>query len=391
MSEGLSLLLAAALSGHHVVSTAVQDLHPSLTRTVYEVAVGDDPLNHFAITRVHKKHGHSDGSLILTSPFLLPGSFYEISESGRYADSAAGLLAQADVDVWLVDQRRTGLAPGACESGAANCSVMGTWDFNAYSNDALFALSLVKAEHPREKPVIGGFSAGSNAALATVNRAPGEFAGLFLYEGTFFTEDAAIAAHNDTICTNLTAALAAGSVFDPSAAVIGLVVRSARDDRAGLFPLPIFPPGTTNQQALLFVFGAPPPPGALSPTPGFVRCAADFAREKFVFTNQARLELTGDLFDNYGSIAAVRDLSCGLAGRDRSHFDRAGTFRGDVLVFVEGTGFGPAMFDTAGLFERAHSVTIDSNPELGEADPYFHRHWERVFFKPLRNWLRRTF
>jgi pimeloyl-ACP methyl ester carboxylesterase len=323
------------------------------------------------------------------SPFLLPGAFYEISESGGYAKSAAGRLAESDIDVWLVDQRRTGLAPGACESGSADCSVIGTWDFNAYSSDGLFALSLVKGTHPRKKPVIGGFSAGSNAALATLNRAPQEFSGLFLYEGTFFTEDPVIIAHNDTICTNLEGALAAGSVFDPSAAVYGLVVRSATADPNGIFPLPVFPPGTTNQQALLYVFAAPPPPGALAPTPSFVRTIADFSTQQFVYTNQARLGLTGSLFDNYGSLAAVRDLSCGLAGRDDQHFDHVGAFHGDVLLFIEGTGFGPALFDTAGLFDHAASVTIDHNPELGEADPYFHRRWEQVFLKPLRSWLRR--
>jgi pimeloyl-ACP methyl ester carboxylesterase len=384
-----SLLAASAFSAYHIVSTSVTAPHPSLERVSYAVQVGDDPLNHFSVTHVHKKCGRSDGALILLSPFLLPGAFYEISEDGAYAKSAAGRLAESDVDVWLVDQRRTGLAPGACESGSADCSVMGTWDFNAYSDDALFTLSLVNATHPRKKPVIGGFSAGSNAAMATLNRAPNAFSGLFLFEGTFFTEDPAIIAHNDVICSNLEAALAAGSVYDASAAVFGLVVRLSTLDPGGLFPLPVFPPGTTNQQALLYVFAAPPPPGALAPTPGFVRAIADFSTEQFVYTNQARLGLIGDLFDNYGSLAAVRDLSCGLAGRDDQHLNQLGAFRGDVLIFAEGTGFGPALFDTAGLFEQAASVTIDHNPELGESDPYFHRHWEQVFLKPLRSWLRR--
>jgi hypothetical protein len=389
MVGAASLLAASALSAYQVVSTSVTTPHPSLERVSYEVQVGQSPLNRFTITHVHKKCGRSDGALILLSPFLLPGAFYEISEKGGYAKSAAGRLAESDIDVWLVDQRRTGLAPGACESGSADCSVMGTWDFDAYSSDALFALSLVKGTHPRKKPVIGGFSAGSNAALATVNRAPHEFSGLFLYEGTFFTEDPALIAHNDAICTNLEAALAAGTVFDPSAAVYGLVVRGATSAPNAPFPLPVFPPGTTNQQALLYVFAAPPPPGALSPTPTFVRMLADFSTQEFTYTNQARLGLIGNLFDNYGSVAAVRDLACGLAGRDDRHFDRVARFRGDVLVFVEGTGFGPALFDTAGLFDHASSVTIDHNPELGEADPYFHESWERVFLKPLRNWLRR--
>lgn len=389
MVGAVSLLTAGLFSAYHIASVSVETPHPALERVSYQVQVGSDPLNRFSITRVHKKCGRSDGALILLSPFLLPGAFYEMSEAGGYAKSAAGRLAQSDLDVWLVDQRRTGLAPGACESGSADCSVLGTWDFDAASLDALFALSLVKGTHPRKKPVIGGFSAGSNAALATLNRAPREFSGLFLYEGTFFTEDPDLIAHNDPVCTNLDAALASGTVYDASAAAFGLVVRSAAADPTGLSPLSIFPPGTSNQQALLYVFGTPPPQGALSPTPGFVRSIVDFPSEQFVYANQDRLELTGNLFDNYGSLAALRDLACGLAGRDDRHFDRVGTFRGDVLIFAEGTGFGPALFDTAGLFTSAASVTIDHDPELGESDRYFHRRWERAFLKPLRDWLRR--
>jgi pimeloyl-ACP methyl ester carboxylesterase len=385
-----ALLATGAFSAYHVVSTNVSHPHPTLERVVYEVQVGTSPLNRFAITHVQKRSCHSEGSLILLSPFLLPGAFYEVSESGGYQNSAAGRLADSNVDVWLVDQRRTGLAPGACESGAADCSVMADWNFDTYSNDALFALGLVKSQNPGGKPAIGGFSAGANAALATLNRAPREFSGLFLYEGTFYTEDPLLRQHNDAICTDLESKLAAGIVFDPSAAVPGLVLQLVAGDPNAVSPLPFFPPGTTNQQAALFVFGAPPPPGAFAPTPGFVRCIADFPTQSFVYTNQDRLELVGPLFDSYASVAAMRDLACGLAGRDDSHFDHVGAFRGKALIFVEGTGFGQAMFDTASLLARAN-VTIDHNPELGEADPYFHQEWEQVFLKPLQRWLGRVF
>lgn len=388
----LTLLAGGAFGAYDIVSTDVTRPHPSLERVTYEVEVGDDPLNRFSIIHVRKRNAgkHRGKPVILLSPFTLPGEFYEISETGHYGKSAAGELAQAGFDVWLVDQRRTELPPGTCESGAVDCSVMGQWDFDALSTDALFALSLVKAKNPGKKPVIGGFSAGSNAAMATVNRAPREFAGVFLYEGTFYTEDPAILQHNDANCTNLEAAIASGAVYDPSTAVLGLVLRLADSDPSGLFPLPFFPPGTTNQQAMLFVYGAPPPPSALAPTPWFVRLIADFGTQSFVYSDQDRLELLGPLFDNYGSLPLQRDLACGLAGRDDSHFANLGAFRGDVLIFVEGTGFGPAMFDTAGLFDRASSVTIDHNPELGEADPYFHVRWKKAFYDPLRRWLKKT-
>jgi pimeloyl-ACP methyl ester carboxylesterase len=325
--------------------------------------------------------------VVLLSPFLLPGSFYEVTETGSYLGSAAGKLATDGYDVWLVDQRRTGVAPGTCEQGSADCSVMAEWDFDTLSSDGLLALTMARALHPTMKPVVGGFSAGANAALALVNRVPHDVSGAFLYEGTFHTLDSTIAQHNLPICGQLEAALDAGVVYDPGAQVYGPVLGLAAMAPQGLSPIPIFPPGTTNQQAMLYVFSAPPPAGALSPTPGFVRCIADFATQEFVYTNPARLFQVGPKFDNYASLAAMRDLACGLAGLDERHIDNVDAFHGDVLMFVEGTGFGQAMFDTADLFTRARSVTLEHHPEWGEADPYFHVAWQQAFYEPLKDWL----
>jgi pimeloyl-ACP methyl ester carboxylesterase len=390
---GSGALLAAcalnAFGAYDILSASITHPHPSLERVAYEVEVDHQPLNRFSITHVSTRSGGHAGPVLLLSPFLLPGQFYEITETGQYTKSAAGELAQAGFDVWLVDQRRTHLAAGACESGT-DCSAMAHWNFDAYSGDALFALSLLKSFNPAKKPVVGGFSAGSNAALATVSRAPGEFAGVFLYEGTFFTRDAAIAAHDDSICTTLQGAIAGGALFDTSTPILGEVLRLAAADPSAPSPLPFFPPGTSNEQSMLFVFGSPPPPGALSPTAGFIRSLVDFGAQRFVYTNEARLKLAGPLFDNYASLAALRDLSCGLSGRDDTYYRNDGQFRGDLLVFVEGTGFGQAMFDTASLFTHAHRVSIDSHPELGESDPYFGFGWQQTFLKPLRDWLKRT-
>jgi len=390
---GPAALLAAcslnAFGAYDVLSANVTHPHPSLDRVVYQVEVDHHALDRFAITHVSATRGGHAGPVLLLSPFLLPGQFYEISETGEYVKSAAGELAKAGYDVWLVDQRRTRLPVGACESGA-DCSAMAHWDFDTYTQDALFALSLLKSFNPHRKPVLGGFSAGSNAALATVNRAPREFAGVFLYEGTFYTEDPLIAAHNDAICGSLETAIAGGGWYDPSSAVLGTVLQLAQANPSGLTPISAFPPGTTNQQSMFYVFGSPPPVGALSPTPGFVRNLVDFSTQQFVYTNAQRLQLVGPMFDNYGSLAALRDLACGLAGRDDSHYRNVGAFRGDVLVYVEGSGFGPAMFDTVSLFDHAAHINIEHHPELGEADPYFGFNWKQTFLKPLQSWLKRT-
>ena len=386
-----ALLAACALSfpSHAILSVSVTHPHPALDRVEYEVEVDHQPLNRFTITHVSKQRAAPARPLLLLSPFLLPGRFYEISETHSYDKSAAGELAQAGYDVWLVDQRRTRLPSGSCESGV-DCSAMASWDFDAYSDDALFALSLLKSFNPGRRPVVGGFSAGANAALATVNRAPAEFSGLFLYEGTFFTQEPSIVAHNDALCTTLQGAIASGAVFDPGSAVLGSVLQLAQAAPSATSPFSFFPPGTTNRQSMLYVFGTPPPVGALSPTAGFIRNVVDFATEQFVYTNERRLQLVGPLFDNYGSLAALRDLSCGLAGRDDRHYRNAAQFRGNLLVFVEGTGFGPAMFDTVSLLANARSAEIEHHPELGEADPYFGFRWKQTFLKPLERWLART-
>lgn len=388
MIVSAALLAACSFSPYDILSADVTHPAANLERVEYHVEVGGQALNRFSITHVSREHGKSAGSVLLLSPFALPGSFYEISEAGGYSKSAAAELAKVGYDVWLVDQRRTRLAPGSCESGT-DCSAMAGWNFDAYSEDALFALSLLKAFDHR-KPVVGGFSAGANAALATVNRAPSEFAGLFIYEGTFFTQDPAIIAHNDPICTSLQGATAGGALFDPSIAVLGGVLQLTAANPNGASPFPFFPPGTTNRQSMFYVFGTPPPAGALSPTATFVRTIVDFSTQSFVYTNEQRLLQVGPLFDSYGSLAALRDLSCGLAGRDDTYYRNVDHFRGDVLVYVEGTGFGQAMFDTASLFERAAHVTIDSNPELGEADPYFGVRWQQSFLKPFEKWLKKV-
>jgi hypothetical protein len=382
-------LLAWAVGTYDLQSVTTTHPDPDLTRVEYRIVAGSNSVNHFSITHVERNRHchHGKVPVILFTPFLFPGSFYEISESGSYAESAAGKLAADGYDLWLVGQRRTDLAPGACEQGTADCSVMADWDYRTMSDDGLLALSIVRTLHPERKPVVGGFSAGSTTTMALVNRAPHDISGAFMYEGTFYTEDPTIRNHNAPICQQLEAAIDAGQYYDASAQMYGPILTLAEADPTGISPIPVFPPGTTNQMALLYVFSVPPQSGSLSPTPNFIRSIADFSTLSFVYTNPARLFEIAPLVDNYGSLPVLRDLACGLAGVDASHYDSLGKFHGDLLMFVEGTGFGQAMFDTVGLFTHAKSVTVNYHPELGESDPYFHYQWQDVFYAPLKQWL----
>lgn len=383
---GMALCGLMVHGGYELVSTEVTKPTPRLTRTEMVVQAGDSPLNRFSITRVSPRGYRAKPPLILLSPFMLPGAFYEVSETPSYEGSLAGKLAKQR-DVWLVDHRRTGLQPGECESGAHDCSVMGEWDVDAAVSDALLATSLARMFVPTRKPVVGGFSAGSSAALALVNHAPKRFSGVFLYEGTLYTEQPEIIEHNTEACAALRDGVNDGVVADPSLALFGPLIALAAQDPNGPSPLGVFPDGTTNQQAFLGVFSSPPPPGALSPTPNFVRMIADFSTEQLVYSNQDRLAAVGPMFDSYGALPALRDLACGLAGEEDSHVDNLAAFKGDVMVALGGTGFAQAMLDTAGLFSNASSLTISEWPEQGEADPYFHHDWQQVFYAPLRDWL----
>ena len=388
MLDWVWLMALGMQPGYDIVSVDVTHPHRRLTRVEYVVQAGDSPLNRFSITHVRRRLGHSHGApVVLLSPFSLPGAFYEVSETSQYEDSVAGRLAKSRHDVWLVDQRRSGLQPGDCESGTVDCSVMLEWNTDTYVSDAMLAATWAHWLGGGKKPVVGGFSAGANNAIATINRYPHRFSGLFAYEGSFYSEDPVVIEHNEGACAQLETVLAAGVGYDPGMAVIGGVVNLAAADPDGLSPFPFFPPGTTNQQSLLYVFSAPPPPGALSPTPNFVRLLADFGTEEFIYSNQDRLSLVGPMFDNYGSVAALRDLACGLAGEDDQYIDNLDAFRGDVLMFLGGTGFGQSMHDVASLMTRARSITVDEHPEMGEADAYFHHDWEHVFYEPLVDWL----
>lgn len=387
MLDWVWLLAFGIQPGYNVVSVDVTHPHQRLRRVEYVVQAGNSSLNRFSVKHIRRRDGKVRGApLVLLSPFTLPGAFYEVSENGHYEDSLAGRLADSKHDIWLVDQRRSRLEPGQCESGAVDCSPMLQWNTDAYVSDALLVSTFAHLLSGK-KPVIGGFSAGASNAIAAVNRAPQRFSGLFAYEGTFYSDDPVVIEHNEGACAQLQDLLASGVGYDPTTGLIRLAVTLATADPNGLSPIPVFPPGTTNQQALLFVFSAPPPPGALSPTPNFVRNLGDFSTFEFIYANQDRLELVGPMFDNYASVPALRDLACGLTGEDDQYYDNLDKFRGDVLMFFGGTGFGQSMHDTAALMTRARSITIEERPEFGEADAYFHHDWEHEFYEPLVDWL----
>lgn len=151
-------------------------------------------------------------------------------------------------------------------------------------------------------------------------------------------------------------------------------------------PIPAFPPGTTNLKALLFAFTLPDPSNPLNFTDDFIRLVGDPFAATLSYSDLERVMTLGPLVGNYAPIAFLRDTHCSLGGLDTRFVDDLDAFRGKVLIFAEGFGFGQMMLDTAALMTRA-DVTVDFRAEFAESDRYFHVDWQDVAVAPLLAWL----
>lgn len=379
---------AQATNDYRIEGVNIDQPSPQLRRTTISVAVGYEELNKFDIVRVHKRALTSlgDPPVILLSPFGFQTEFWELTQQG-YNDSFVARVALAGYDVWMVDNRTADLAPGSCESEAVDCTPLADWGVDTGVADAMFTQKLVKLFHPLQKPVVGGFSGGSSAAIASVDRNPNAFAGLFMWEGTLYTEDPAIRARNAALCAQDEAQLASGVVVDASVQGFKAILNLATSAPSAPSPLPGFPPGTTNLQALLYAFSVPNPANPLNFTEGFVRLVGDPATATLTYSNLGRFQQLGPLVGNYAPIRFLRDSHCSMGGVENQYTDNLSAFRGDVLVYAAGLGFGTMMLDTADLMTRAR-VTVNYRPELGESDFYYLNNWQNETVKPFTSWLK---
>jgi hypothetical protein len=378
---------AKADSNYHVSHVGIDHPSSTLVRTAFEIQQGSDPLNHFTAVRL-RQNGLShlgDPPLILLAPFAFPAEFWELTTSD-YEDSFAAQIALAGYDVWLVDSRLADADPGECESGAVDCSAMAGWDQDLAIDDAMYVNKLVRAAHPAKKAVIGGLSGGSSTAIASVDRHPNAFAGLFAWEGSLYVADPTIRARNAAFCANDNAALAGGQIFDPAVQGFKVLFQLAAAAPNDPSPIPVFPPGTTNLQALLFAFTLPDVNNPLNFTADFVRLVGDPFAATLTYSDLDRVLVWGPLVGNYAPIAFIRDSHCSMAGIETRWTDKLDRFRGPVLMFTEGLGFNVFMHDTAALMTRA-DVTIDFHPEFGESDRYFSTDRDTVALEPLLEWL----
>src|SRR5690606_15361739 len=156
-----------------------------------------------------------------------------------------------------------------------DCSPMQDWGVQTAVDDALFVEKLIGWAVPGSKPIVGGLSGGSSAALAAVNQAPKKFSGLFMWEGTLYTDDPDIRDRNAGFCQNDLTKIQQGIFYDSSVQTFQILFKSATNFPNDPTDLEYFPAGTTNTQALLFALAAPDPTNELNFTDDFLRFVGD--------------------------------------------------------------------------------------------------------------------
>ncbi|HVG17825.1 MAG TPA: hypothetical protein VNI02_02150 [Blastocatellia bacterium] len=389
----LSIVFLALIAGighaqtYQIVGTESSVVAGGLIKAVTTVQVGSNPINRFLISRVRKDIPSQalKGAILLLPPLGSGFQNYEVGENNDYNNSFAAFFARRNFDVWGYSQRVQGIAAGSCESGAIDCSAMADWGLQTIVDDVAFVRQQIGLARPGTKPVVGGLSLGSIAAVATINAHPDDYAGAVLIEGTMYDEDPQVRAINADFCAGFESLLANGVFFD-SQGISGfkLVSHLAEVDPNGPTPLPGFPAGFTNHQAFVATMSAPP----LSPTtprPGYFFLAGSVPEDRFFFANEPLVHANIAQFVDYTATRTIRDVSCGLAG-ERTFTNNLQNFRGPVIIFAGGHGFGTGMIDTARLMTSAR-VTLNFNEAYGHVDHVFSVNHRHEVEHPILAWL----
>lgn len=374
---------------YQIINTENSVVGNNLAKTVKTVQVGTNPLNRFFMTRVVKPGpSHSLKGVILLLPPLGSGfQNYEVGEDGDYDNSFVAFFASRKFAVFGYSPRVQGLTAGTCESGVVDCSAMANWGLQTIVDDVAFIRQQIELQYPALETVIGGLSMGSIASMATINAHPNDYAGAILIEGTIHDEDPTVRAINANFCTNFEGLLAGGVFYDgQSGPGIKFLNQLAQVDPNAPTPIPGFPPGLTNHQALVLALSAPPL-SPLAPRPGYFNLAGSVAEDRFFYANESLVHANLAGFVDYTPIRSLRDLNCGLAG-ETTFTSNLGSFTGPVIMFAGGHGFGTAMTDTAELMTSA-DVTVNFKQTYGHVDYMFATNHEKKLEHPILKWLKK--
>ena len=387
VTQFLLLTSVANAQPYQVVNTQQSVVGGDLIRTVLTVQEGNNPVNRFFITRVEKPKPNDTlkGVLVVLPPLGSGFQNYEATPDGNYDNSFAGYFARRNYAVVGYSRRETGITAGSCESGVIDCSPMADWGLQTTVDDVAYIRQHITTEYPGFIPKIGGLSAGSIGALATLNAHPNDYSGAFLMEGTIHDTDPAVQAVNAGFCAQHEALLAGGVYYDGvSGPGIKFLSQMAQTSPNQPNVLPGFPPGLTFHQAFVLALSAPPV-SPLTPRPGYFNLAGSFVEDRFFFANEPLVHANIATFVDYTTIRNLRDLNCGLAG-ETTFTNNLGSFNGPVIMFAAGHGFGSAMLDTAQVMSSA-DVTIKFNAAYGHVDFTFSTDHVHELEQPILKWL----
>ena len=208
------------------------------------------------------------------------------------------------------------------------------------------------------------------------------------------SENPEVLALNQGFCALQESLLNNGVIFDGQGLVIFKQIAAlAENDPEGISPLaPVFglPSDLTNFQLFVFALNTPAPGPATTPVPNYALAIGDFQTSTLAFADAARLLADIREFSSYSPNAAVRDISCSLAGTDTTYTNNLHAFQGSVLAIGGGRGFGPYMQDNLNLFSNAHVSFLLTEP-FGHVDHIFlptplHRLYVEL---PILTWFNR--
>jgi pimeloyl-ACP methyl ester carboxylesterase len=380
----------AAASGPYAVTATATSRTGPLTRTELTIQAGVHPLDRFKMVRVARAHT-GRGAILFLPPLGTTFAFYEQrDENGAIGTSIAEYFALRGFDVYGMSPRFEGIPAGTCEAGVLDCSVMATWDLTSMLDDIAFVRSRISALHPGAKVVAGGASLGGILAVALADAAPGDYAGVFPWEGMLATPDPGVQALNQGYCTALEAQLAAGILYEGVGAnVFREVTKNAGNTPDGLTPIPLFPPTLTNHEVMVLLLSVPSPGPFTMPTPGYFQMAGSLAEDRLFFASDARVIENVSRFNSYVPLALVRDISCSLAGVETSFTDNLASFTRPVLMLGSGHGFGPYMDDQLADFGSTDKRLI-LEPDFGHIDHMMTPRHRDFVERPIFEWAERV-
>jgi pimeloyl-ACP methyl ester carboxylesterase len=382
---------AAHASGPYQIAGTTATHNGSLVRTELVVRAGSHPLDRFKMIRLVRDGGPSRGSILFLPPLGLTFTFYEQRDpNGAAGSSIAEFFALRGFDVYGYSPRFEGIPSGACEAGAVDCSVMAGWGLQSMVDDVAFVRSQIETFHPGTRIVVGGASLGGILAIAAVNDRPGDYDGVFPWEGMLFSRDPQVLALDQAYCAGIQGQLAAGALYDAvGGGVFKQTTQMADIDPSGLTLNPLFPPQLTNHQTLVLMLSVPTPGPVSMPVPNYIFMNGDLAQDRLFYASEPRVFENVRRFNSYVPLATVRDVSCSLAGVDTGFVSNLGSFHGPVLMIGGGRGFGPYMQDQLDLFGTTDKE-LRVEPGFGHIDHFMSERHRDFVEKPILDWATRV-